>query len=93
MEQYIWLAAIFMAASLSYWAGVVLGRNEADNPPTENAYIRSREIVAQANIEIAKYDIDKNLEIEKYKVDHGVYDQWLEEDWDGEEDGKDDGED
>lgn len=59
MPEWVWLIALFVAASLSYFAGYVLGKNEEDAAPTENAWIN-----------IQKYLIDMQREVDIHKLDN-----------------------
>lgn len=65
MPEWIWLIALFVTASLAYFAGYVLGKNEADAAPTENAWINIRKYAIDMQKEVDIHELDNDL---KYQL-------------------------
>ncbi len=74
MPDWIWLIALFLMLTIGCLIGFVCGtwKSVAEtNPcPSENAYIREVEIMAEANkeIEIRKAELEAQNEMERYKI-------------------------
>ena len=65
MPDWLWVLFIFLALTFGYFIGFTTGsyKNDADKPPTENAYIRQAEIEAETfkEIELRKAELDYQM--------------------------------
>ena len=72
MPDWLWVLFIFLALTFGYFIGFTTGsyKNDADKPPTENAYIREAEINAavRKDVEIRKAELEQQYAIERYKI-------------------------
>ena len=74
MPDWIWLIALFLMLTIGYLIGFTCGnyktQSETNPCPSENAYIREAEIMAEANkeIEIRKAELEQQSEVEKFKI-------------------------
>lgn len=66
MPDWLWVLALFFALTVGYVIGYTTGsyKNDADKPPTENAYIRQAEIEAETykEIELRKAELDCQMQ-------------------------------
>ena len=74
MPDWIWLIALFLMLTIGYLIGFTCGnyktQSETNQCPSENAYIREAEIMAEANvrIETRKAELEQQSEVEKFKI-------------------------
>lgn len=72
MPDWLWVLFIFLVLTLGYFIGFTTGsyKNDADKPPTENAYIREAEINAEVwkEVELRKAELETQAEVERYKI-------------------------
>lgn len=65
MPDWLCVLFIFLALTFGYFVGFATGsyKNDADKPPTENAYIRQAEIEAETykEIELRKAELDYQM--------------------------------
>ena len=65
MPDWLWVLFIFLSLTFGYFIGFTTGsyKNDADKPPTENAYIRQAEIEAETykEIELRKAELDYQM--------------------------------
>lgn len=76
MPEWGWVIAVFVGASLAYWAGVAFGL--ADRAPSENAWINVRTHAADAKKEVSLHGIDMEHEEQMALIARGVFDPVLE---------------
>lgn len=75
MPDWVWVICLFVCLSIGYFTGFACGsaKSEADinKCPSENAYIREAEIMADANreIEIRKAELDYQMKTEILKAE------------------------
>lgn len=76
MATWLWMIFFLVFGTGMFLVGHYTGKVDAgvDRAPNASAWIKVREIAAQANKEIAMYEIDKQHEREKMLIERGVYD-------------------
>ena len=76
MATWIWMIFFMVFGTAMFLVGHYTGKLDAgeNKAPSAQAWIRSREIAAQTNKEIAMYEIDKQHEREKMLIERGIYD-------------------
>lgn len=86
MPEWLWVIALFVGMTVSYWAGVALGR--ADKAPNAEAWreVRFRSIDAKKECELRaiSYDHEENLAL----IERGAFDKIDFETTDDDEDGE-----
>ena len=74
MPEWLWVLCLFLSLTIGYIVGFMCGtfksESEINRCPSENAYIREAEIMADANvrIETRRAELEQQTEIEKYKI-------------------------
>ena len=75
MPDWLWLIALFLMLTIGYLIGFTCGnwksQSETNPCPSENAYIRETEIMAEANkeIEIRKAELEYQMKAEILKAE------------------------
>lgn len=75
MPDWLWLIAMFLMLTIGYLTGFTCGnwksQSETNPCPSENAYIREAEIMAEANvrIETRKAELDYQVKTEILKAE------------------------
>lgn len=67
MPEWLWMVCLFLALTIGYIVGFTCGtwksECELNKCPSENAYIREAEIIAEANKEIEMHKAELNLQL------------------------------
>lgn len=75
MPDWLWLIALFLMLTIGYMIGFTCGnwksQSETNPCPSENAYIREAEIMAEAikEIEIRRAELDYQMKAEILKAE------------------------
>ena len=73
MTDWMWILALFIGASLAYWAGVALGMNKNDRAPNANVWLNIRRYSVDMNKECALREMELNHEEQMAMIERGVY--------------------
>lgn len=89
MTDWMWMLALFIGASLTYWAGVALGMNKNDRAPNANVWLNIRKYSVDMNKECALREMELNHEEQMALIERGAFDVMKGEEEEGEEDDSD----
>lgn len=86
MTDWMWILALFIGASLAYWAGVALGMNKNDRAPNANVWLNIRKYSVDMNKECALREMELNHEEQMAMIERGIYDPLKDEEEEEEND-------
>ncbi len=79
MPEWAWIIALFIGMSAAYYCGYKLGTSEADEAPSQKAWIEVRKYGIDKQLESEKYAIDKEHEFNLELMERGAFDKIVEE--------------
>lgn len=82
MTDWMWALALFIGASLAYWAGVALGMNKNDRAPNANVWLNIRKYSVDMNKECALREMELNHEEQMALIERGTFDPLKDEEED-----------
>ena len=86
MTDWMWILALFIGASLTYWAGVALGMNKNDRAPNANVWLNIRKYSVDMNKECALREMELNHEEQMALIERGAFDPLKDEEEEEEND-------
>ena len=80
MPEWVWIIALFIGMSASYYCGYRFGVSETNEAPSQKAWIEIRKYGIDKQLESEKYAIDKEHEFNLELMERGVFDKSDDED-------------